>query len=71
MTLLLYLIQKFAQNKRQTDIDLKNCLISIEKMKKEHQEFLNEREELLTMQFSSQKEKLENEVLSKSNELIE
>lgn len=50
---------------------MKNSLISIEKLKQENKDLLSEREEFIRSTLLIEKEKFENEILVKSNELIE
>ncbi|RMZ98125.1 hypothetical protein BpHYR1_037694, partial [Brachionus plicatilis] len=63
--------KSFEEIKRQTEIDLKNALYMNEKLKIDQKEKFIKREKLLTQKFSEEKEKLENEIVSKNNQLIE
>ncbi len=56
---------------RRSEIDLKNSLILIEKLKQEHSNLLSEREDFFKSTLLNNKDRYEHDILAKSNELIE
>ncbi len=68
---ILIFLKKIVDKNRRSEIDLKNSLILIEKLKQEYNNMTSEREDFFKSTLSNQQEKYENEIVAKSNQLIE